>query len=188
VQAVGPVEHARFSVLSVAADPPQSQPPSTTHRARHRWLAGVNGALAWVTRASVSSVQMSQSTPNLEALPHSNIIGLRVRPLTTSSGSTTSLKLANRRLHKAHPPLYGCSWRGSPVGCLPGQIGGAGVDGYVGNWGNWHKSSHSGECDCVEVRMNQEATEVRNSRNVEGTPLRFNQVSWRAFTTRLHTH
>jgi hypothetical protein len=44
------------------------QSSSTMQRARRSRPVGVRGALAWVMRVSGGSEQMSQSTPNREAL------------------------------------------------------------------------------------------------------------------------
>ncbi|CAM5614465.1 hypothetical protein SGLAM104S_02807 [Streptomyces glaucescens] len=63
-------------------------PSSTTHRARRSLPVGVSGALRWDTRASWTSVQTSQSTPNPEG-PHPFKHPARVSPTsrTTQLGS-----------------------------------------------------------------------------------------------------
>lgn len=58
------------------------------HRARRSLPVSDSGALRRGMRAFWSSVQMSQSTPNRKALPHSEIIDSGVRPFATSPGST----------------------------------------------------------------------------------------------------
>lgn len=49
---------------------------------------------------------------------------------------------------------------------------------------HWRKSSHSGNQDCVEVRLNANGdVELRDSKNPRGHRLQFSREQWRAFLT-----
>ena len=47
----------------------------------------------------------------------------------------------------------------------------------------WRKSRASGTGDCVEWRFVDGLVEVRNSREVDGTVLKFSAPEWQAFLT-----
>lgn len=50
----------------------------------------------------------------------------------------------------------------------------------------WRKSSYSGQGNtCVEVAASQETVSVRDSKNLDGPPLRFSARQWRRFTDRV---
>jgi hypothetical protein len=45
----------------------------------------------------------------------------------------------------------------------------------------WHISSFSGDNGCVEVRQDGDVVTVRDSKDPDGSTLRFNPCEWRAF-------
>jgi hypothetical protein len=49
--------------------------------------------------------------------------------------------------------------------------------------GRWHKSSASESSNCVEIRMDATGVWVRDSHDLEVSPLHFSYGEWRAFIT-----
>lgn len=53
--------------------------------------------------------------------------------------------------------------------------------GVSGERSGWRKSSHSGQANCLEVRLRPGYVQVRDSKDPEGTVLTFTSDEWLAF-------
>jgi len=54
-------------------------------------------------------------------------------------------------------------------------------------WCEWRKSSKSDAIHCVEVRLNDNAVLMRDSKDPAGPVLRFDTVAWSAFIAQVAT-